>query len=157
MPTDIPANCVPLTGAITSNEHHLVLGQDAARLRLCLRSSPTDCLGYLVIERDGHALTRLAAAARFERARRGRRIGPGHLSAPAAYRRIRLIQLLEIHDGLDAGASPRDLAFGLVFAHHRPLAGATWKGSDERRHTLRLIAEARRLVSGGYRKLLRHA
>ncbi|GAY19943.1 hypothetical protein SFOMI_0465 [Sphingobium fuliginis] len=52
--------------------------------------------------------------------------------------------------------SPRDLAFGLVFPRHRPLAGATWKGSSERRHTLRLIADARRLVISGYRKLLRH-
>ena len=52
--------------------------------------------------------------------------------------------------------SPRDLAFGLVFPRHRPLTGATWKGSGERRHTLRLIADARRLVTSGYRKLLRH-
>jgi hypothetical protein len=40
--------------------------------------------------------------------------------------------------------------------NHRPLAGAVWKGSSERRQVLRLIADARRLVLSGYRKLLLH-
>lgn len=75
---------------------------------------------------------------------------------PSTYQRARHIQLLRVHDALEAGASSRDLAFGLVFRGHRPLVGAIWKGSGERRHVLRLIAEARRMVSNGYRALLRH-
>lgn len=64
--------------------------------------------------------------------------------------------MLAIHDALDAGVGPRHIAFGLVFRRHRPLTGATWKGSSERRHTLRLIADARRLAASGYRDVLRH-
>ena len=75
---------------------------------------------------------------------------------PTGYQRARLTQLLALRDALDAGASTRDVAFGLVMPNHRPLAGQDWKGSGERRHVLRLIAEARRLVNGGYRKILRH-
>lgn len=75
---------------------------------------------------------------------------------PTRYQRIRFVHFLALHDALEAGASTRDIAFELVFPNHRPLAGAIWKGSGERRHVLRLIADARRLVEGGYRNLLRH-
>ena len=57
---------------------------------------------------------------------------------------------------MNEGRPPRDLAFGLVMPNHRPIAGAVWKGSSERRQVLRLIADARRLVASGYRKLLLH-
>ena len=87
---------------------------------------------------------------------RGLRSGPDLAASPFSYRRNKLTQLLNLDDSLDAGASPRELAFGLVFPRLHPFAGATWKGSSERRHTLRLIAEARRLVNGGYLRLLKH-
>jgi hypothetical protein len=106
--------------------------------------------------RDQFVAHRLAAAARFERAIRGLHIGSDRASSPSAYRRSRLARLLTIHDALDDGADARDIAFGLVFRRNRPLVGASWKGSDERRHTLRLIADSRRLVKSGYLKLLRH-
>lgn len=152
----LPPGFEPLAAATTPNEQHLVIARDAARLRLCVRSAYTGYPRCLIIPHDDCAALRLAAAARYERVTRGLRLGPDRAGAPSAYRRARLVQLLAIFDGIDAGASTRDLAYGLVFTRDRPLVGATWKGSDERRHTLRLIAEARRLVSGGYRKLLRH-
>jgi Uncharacterized conserved protein (DUF2285) len=152
----LPPGFEPLADHSDIQEHHLVAASGAARLRLCLRAAPPRCPDCLIILRDQCAALRLAAAARFERGTRGLRIGPDRAASPSAYRRSRLVQLLAIHDGLDAGADPRDLAFGLVFPRHRPLIGATWKGSGERRHTLRLIADARRLVTGGYRRLLRH-
>jgi hypothetical protein len=152
----LPPGFEPLADHSERNEHHLVAAKDTARLRLCLRAAPPRCPNCLVILHDQCAAVRLAAAARFERVTRGLRLGPDRAASPSAYRRSRLVQLLSIHDALDAGADPRDLAFGLIFPRQPPLIGATWKGSSERRHTLRLIAGARRLVTGGYRKLLRH-
>lgn len=152
----LPPGFEPLADHSDRNEHHLVVAKDTARLRLCLRATTPRCPDCLVILRDRCAVVRLAAAARFERVTRGLRLGPDRAASPSAYRRFRLVQLLSIHDALDAGADQRDIAFGLVFPRHRLLIGATWKGSSERRHTLRLIADARRLVTGGYRKLLRH-
>lgn len=146
----------PLAAHSSPEEHHLVVARRGARLRICLRAGPAHLPDCIVIPRDRCASVRLAAAAHFERVTRGLRPGPDHAASPSAYRRSRLAQLLTIHDALEAGAGPRDLAFDLVFRRHRPLVGATWKGSSERRHTLRLIAEARRLVAGEYRKLLRH-
>ncbi|MGE4304586.1 MAG: DUF2285 domain-containing protein [Novosphingobium sp.] len=110
----------------------------------------------MIILHDRYASVRLAAAIRFERVARGHRLRPDRAASPSAYRRSRLALLLSVRDALDAGSSPRDLAFGLIFPRLRPLTGATWKGSGERRHTLRLIAETRYLVNGGYRTLLLH-
>lgn len=152
----LPPGLEPLANESSPTEHHLVMAYGAARLRLCLRAAPSGCPDCLIIQHDRSAATRLAAATRFERVTRGIRLGPDRSASPSAYRRSRLALLLSIHDALDAGAGPRDLAFSLVFPRQHPLVGATWKGSGERRHTLRLIAEARRLANGGYRKLLRH-
>lgn len=152
----LPPGFEPLVKESSPTEHHLVAAYGTARLRLCLRAAPSGCPDCLIILHDRCAATRLAAATRFERVTRGLRLGPDRSASPSAYRRSRLAMLLGIHDALDAGAGPRDLAFSLVFPRQHPLIGATWKGSGERRHTLRLIAEARRLANGGYRKLLRH-
>lgn len=152
----LPPGFEPLADQSHGHEHHLVVARDAARLRLCLRLAPPRCGDCLIILRDQCATVRLAAATRFERITRGLRLCPDRAASPSTYRRSRLVQLLAIHDALSAGANTRDLAFGIVFPRHRPLVGATWKGSGERRHTLRLIADARRLVTAGYRKLLRH-
>lgn len=152
----LPPDFESLAEAISKCEHHMVIALGIARLRLCLRPVPSMCPACLIILHDQSTAIRLAAAARFDRAIQGGRLVPDRSSAPSAYRRARLVLLLGIHDGLDAGASSHDLAFGLVFRGHRPLVGAIWKGSGERRHVLRLIAEARRMVDGGYRKLLRH-
>jgi hypothetical protein len=152
----LPPGFEPLADHSDQTVHHLVLAKDTARLRLCLRAAPPRCPDCLVILRDQYTAVRLAAATRFERVTRGLRLSPDRAALPSGYRRSRLVQLLSIQDALDAGADTHDLAFGLVFPRHRPLIGATWKGSSERRHTIRLIADARRLVTGGYRKLLRH-
>ncbi|MDF0542771.1 DUF2285 domain-containing protein [Sphingobium sp. H39-3-25] len=154
--TPLPPAVELLVHESSPTEHHLVAAQGTTRLRLCLRAAPSNCPDCLIIPHDECASVRLAAATRFERVTRGLRPGPDRAASPSAYRRSRLALLLGIHDALNAGASPRDLAFSLVFPRLRPLVGATWKGSGERRHTLRLIAEARHLVNSGYHKLLRH-
>ena len=146
----------PIAEAFGDNEHHVVAASGRARLRLCLRECKAPCPDCLIILHDPSTAVRLAAAARFERVTRGLRSRPDHAASPSSYRRIKLTQLLNLHDALDAGASPRELAFGLVFPRLHSFAGATWKGSGERRHTLRLIAEARRFVNGGYLQLLKH-
>ena len=152
----LPPGFEPLADHGDSQDHHLVFGKDATRLRLCLRVASPHFSDSLVILRDQWTAVRLAAATRFERVTRGLRLGPDRAASPSTYRRSRLVQLLAIHDALSAGANPRDLAFGIVFPRHRPLVGATWKGSGERRHTLRLIADARRLTVNGYLGLLLH-
>ena len=155
-PVVVPTGFDLLAEARASSERHLVFALGDTRIRLCLRLAAGRDADCLVILRDAFASARLAAAARYERVTRGDRPRADPSATPTHYLRTRLVQLLAIHDALDAGASSRDIAFDLVFAGHRPFAGARWKGSGERRHTLRLIAETRRTVGGGYRQLLLH-
>ena len=146
----------PLVESATITERNLVYAQGTARLRLCVRLVPARAVPAISIPCDATCALRLAATSSLQRVMRGDRIAAGRTALPTTNQRMRYIRLLRIHDALEAGASARDLAFGLVFPNHRPLAGAIWKGSGERRHVLRLIADARRLVATGYRRLLLH-
>lgn len=156
LPASLPPGCEPIAEATIDAGHHIVLASGPARLRLCVRHAPRAAAPSYSIACDASCALRLAAASRLERATRGGRLLLDRAGLPTSYQRLRFVQFLAIYDALEAGASVRDLAFGLVFPNHRPLASAIWKGSGERRHVLRLIAKARRLVGGGYRQLLRH-
>jgi hypothetical protein len=152
----LPRDFEPLADHSSSQERHLVMAKCTTRLRFCLRAVPVQCPDRLMILRDQSAAIRLAAASRFERMMRGVRPVSNCAASLSFYRRTKLVQLLTILDALDVGSDPRDIAFSLIFPRHQPLVGATWKGSGERRHTLRLIAEARLLVDARYRHLLKH-
>ncbi|BBB13972.1 DUF2285 domain-containing protein [Sphingopyxis sp. FD7] len=154
--TPLPPGFEPLVKDTSPTEHHLVAARGAARLRLCVRHAPSRSVPAFSIPCDAACALRLAAASRLQRVTRGDRIAADRAVLPTTNQRRRYTGLLRIHDALEAGASSRDLAFGLVFPNHRPLAGAIWKGSGERRHVLRLIADARRLIEAGYRRLLLH-
>jgi hypothetical protein len=114
------------------------------------------CSDHLVIPRDGLTALRLAAALRFEQAARGRRHGRDRSAMPTFYQRLRFVRLLSICDAVAAGASAREVAYEIVLRNRPLFSSADWKGSGERRHVVRLIAEARRLVNRGYLKILRH-
>jgi hypothetical protein len=67
--------------------------------------------------------------------------------------RRQLILRLRALDGHAEGTTLRDLARGL-FGGDRVPDGAAWKTHDLRSSTLRLLATARAIRDGGYRKLL---
>lgn len=152
----LPSGSESLVEIATREERHIVAAHGTARLRLCVRLAPSRAVPAYAIPCDSACALRLAAASRLQRVTRGDRIMADRAVLPTPNQSRRYTGLLRIHDALEAGASSRDLAFGLVFPNHRPLAGAIWKGSGERRHVLRQIADARRLVAVGYRKLLLH-
>lgn len=74
---------------------------------------------------------------------------------PSALQRRRLALLLAVHDAWAAGASNREIGLGLVYPWLAGTDALAWKGMSERRRVQRLVAEARALVAGGYRALLR--
>ncbi len=108
----------------------------------------------MVVILDAHASKRLAASAVAETVLSQQKAIKSNAPMPTANQRRRLVQMLLVHDALRGGASIRDIAFGFIFPRSRPLTGAEWKGSSERRHTHRFIAELREMVRAGYRKLL---
>lgn len=72
---------------------------------------------------------------------------------PTRYDRARLSRLLAVADAGATGASARDIAFELIFPHSSPLGGNDWKDSSEQRQTRRLIAQAARMIDGGFWRL----
>lgn len=146
---------LPLARYRDLQDRHLVLGCGAARLRLCLRHIPGREAACIVLGHDDLLAVRLNAATRYARAA-VRKAGTHEGALPTGYQRARLARLLAIADALALGASARDIAFAIVFPRHAPLHGPVWKGSGERRHTLRLIRHARLLTGGGHAGLLRN-
>lgn len=152
----LPPSSEALVDVSLDKERHAVVACGMTRLRLCVRRESARSVAAFSIHCDGICGLRLAAAARLERVVRGGRVSLDRSALPTAYQRLRYTTLLEILDALQAGASSRDLAYDFFFRRHRPLSGAMWKGSSERRHVLRQIADARRIVAAGYRSLLIH-
>jgi hypothetical protein len=97
---------------------------------------------------------RLAAAERFCRRLLGMAAGPPALR-PTPYRRQHLLTLLQVLDGLRAGASQRELAASLIHRKVRRYDPAEWTDSAERKCIRRWLKEAVELRDGGYIRLLR--
>ncbi|MDE1943841.1 MAG: DUF2285 domain-containing protein [Betaproteobacteria bacterium] len=139
---------------LIGDERHLVLRSGAVRIRLCLRQSSDRVAPTFVITVDAYAVKRLAVAGIAELVLQGANVRLPKRLAPTPYQCRRLIQMLRLHDALQGGAAVRDVAFGLIFPRMTPLTGAAWKGSGERRHAHRLVAQVRQMIGGGYRRLL---
>lgn len=140
---------------------HLVMRSDDGRDRLLVRDAgPDDDLACTLIA-DGSLEMRAAAATSLLSSRRGARAkvsGRGR-PRPSRFQVHRLSLLLRVADELaavDAGeVSMRDIAMKTAYPWLIPGRSIEWKGSAERRQTQRLVSEARGLVEGGYRNLLR--
>lgn len=125
------------------------------RFRLWINpDKPIDDL-HIILSNDAFILARTEAQFRFLTHLLGAAVDDrGQIESVTPYRRQRLSQLLQIFDARADGASVRDVAYGCIFRNTVRLAGAGWKGSSEKRHTLRLLATAQRMVKQGYLSLL---
>jgi hypothetical protein len=98
---------------------------------------------------DADLAIRLTALDAVERLLNGRAAGSDPLSAQARKRAGLLLRAL---DGRAEGASYRDIAEHVLAARIDP---GTWRTSPVRDVAIRLCRTARRLMGGGYRRLLR--
>ncbi|WP_082731334.1 MULTISPECIES: DUF2285 domain-containing protein [unclassified Sphingomonas] len=150
------SSCKALAEVSTPVGKHLVYTRGSCRLRFCVRYRAALPVPAVSIPCGETYELRIAAVTRMHLITRASSFTSQGAHVITHNQRLRLTRFLAIHDALVAGASSRDLAYGLIFPNHRPLVGATWKASSERRQVLRLIAQARSLVSGGYRDILLH-
>lgn len=66
-----------------------------------------------------------------------------------------LLRILDyLADSGAAGPTVREIASEVVYNRANPSRATEWKTSSERRHTQRLVREARVMMQGGYVKLL---
>lgn len=142
-----------------SDGRHLVLSDTDGFHHVWVRDTlPRQPLAYVIV-RDAAIEARRQAAWRLDRRLAGappsRRIGGFR---PTRFQRRRLNLLLDILDMIHVTAAPPtsyEIAQQLIYRDLTIGRGADWKSSSERRRTLRLIGQARRLTNGGYRDLLR--
>lgn len=140
---------------IADDGRHIVIADRRDRHRVWLRDATLSDPTAFVLPAGADFATRLAATARLER--RLRRLPPDrddNAAQPTPFQRQHLVVLLRLIDAASANATRREMAFTLIYPRPTPLTGAAWKGSNERRRTLRLVAEATRMMRGGYRALL---
>jgi hypothetical protein len=133
---------------------HLILSCRDIRLRVCITSALERTELAFVIPANCLAERGLEAARQLTALQRG---NPKAFTrppfTPTRYDRARLARLLAVADAGATGASARDIAFELVFPHSSPLGGNDWRDSSEQRQTRRLIAQAARMIDGGFWRL----
>lgn len=95
---------------------------------------------------------RLESVARLLAALHGRAIPPD--TRLTQQRRARLRRMLQAFDGHRAGATQQEIA--QVIFRLRPLAREDWQASSARHAIKTLLKDARAMIAGGYRALLRH-
>lgn len=142
----------------SGGERHLVLEDGSRRHRLLVRQAVGRTPTYR-ISADDHVNARLGAVIALHGSPQnssGTRIL--HQLTPSAYQRHRFGMLLRILDYLAdsgaAGPTVREIASEVVYNRANPSRATEWKTSSERRHTQRLVREARVMMQGGYVKLL---
>ena len=135
-------------------DQHLILSCNAIRLRVCVTVTPERIEPAFVIPANPLAAVRLEAARQLCTLQMG---NPKAFArppfTPTRYDRARLSRLLAVADAGATGASARDIAFEVVFPNSLLLGGSDWKDSSEQRQTRRLIAQAARMIDGGFWQL----
>ena len=132
---------------------HLILADRNGDEHLWICGPPNQPMA-IMLPIGSDSLIRLASAERLYRRLKGIATGPPVLRPPP-FRRSHLLTLLQVLDGHHMGASPRELAAGLIDRNVRDYNAAEWADCRERKRINRWITEAVELRDGGYVRLLR--
>lgn len=113
-------------------------------------SGETIAVAVVPLGLDG--FDRIEAIRRFLSALHGRAIPPDRRLT--RQQRLRLRRMLRAFDGYRAGATQQEIAQVILNTEH--LHRDEWQASSARHAIKSLLRDARAMVAGGYRKLLRH-
>lgn len=135
---------------------HLTLRSRHGTLRIAIPRDTGETSLTAMIPIDCHLAQRYRALARLQAHVDGV-VYPANVGTdtPTSYQCYRLNLLLQIIDLMAVpGTTARDVAMQAIYSEQNLGRAAEWKGSSERRHTFRLIREAREMMTTGYRALL---
>ena len=146
-----------LVEAKTEAGRHMVLAGRRARHRLRMMHAPKR--GGYFVPGDASLPVRLAALGAFHDHGSRQAVGLRKALRPTSYQRHRLSLLLAILDRMQQPSSEpatvRQIVRDLMCSGLEHERAIEWKTSSYRRQAQRLIAEARRMMTTGYRDLLR--
>ncbi|MDD9718705.1 DUF2285 domain-containing protein [Dinoroseobacter sp. PD6] len=130
--------------------HHLLGVGGQLRLQV-LQSDPDDDALVAIIPLDQEGFTRLDAVFRLLAQLHGRVVPDD--KRLTRQKRLRAKRMLQAYDGHMARASQREIA-EVVFRLSR-VSRDEWQSASERFAVMALLRDARKMVDGGYRMLLR--
>lgn len=116
----------------------------------CTLDGDTFAAAVIPLGLDG--FDRIEAVLRFLSALHGRAIPPD--TRLTLQQRARLRRMLRAFDGYRAGATQQEIANVILNTGH--IGRDEWQASSARHAVKALLRDARSMVAGGYRKLLRH-
>lgn len=150
--TNIPSAIrrVHVTADGTARDFRFALG-NGQHLQI-LDCADSDRIAVAVVPLDLDGFDRIEAIRRFLAALHGRAIPPD--TRLTRQQRARLRRMLQAFDGHRAGATQQEIAQVLLKIPH--LDRDEWQASSARHAVKSLLRDARSMVAGGYRKLLRH-
>lgn len=130
--------------------HHLLDAGGQRRLQI-LQEDPEANALVAIVPLDQNGFARLDAVFRLLTQLHGRAIPPD--KRLTRQKRLRAKRMLQAYDGHVAGASQREMA-EVVFRLSR-VSRDEWQSAPERFAVMALLRDARKMVDGGYRVLLR--
>jgi len=146
-PTILPTGT---TNRAQDGLHHLLDAGGQRRLQILQSDSDADAL-VAIVPLDQDAFVRLDAIYRLLAQLHGRKVPVD--KRLTRQKRLRAKRMLQAFDGRSAGASQREIA-EVVFQLSR-VSRDEWQSAPERFAVIRLIRDARAMVEGSYRSLLR--
>ena len=130
---------------------HMLLEPGAAHRLQLLLTAPEGVADAAIIPLDPDGFARLEAVYRLLARMYGRKIPP---DSRLTHQRLRRAQLmLRAFDGRETGATLREIA--QVLYNLPPLSRDEWQSASQRYAVMTLLRDARKMVDGGYRALLR--
>lgn len=130
---------------------HLLLEPGTSHRLQLLRTGPEGAAHAALIPLDADGFLRLEAVYRLLASAHGRKLPP---DSRLTHQRLRRAQLmLRAHDGREAGATQREIA--KVLYRLPPMSRDEWQSASQRYAVMALLRDARKMVEGGYRALLR--
>lgn len=114
--------------------------------------APVSSPAVAIIPLDIDGFGRLEAAHRLLAALHGRAIPPD--TRLTRQQRTRARRMLQAFDGSRHGATQQDIARALF--RIGPVSRDEWQASSTRHAVMALLRDARAMIAGGYRNLLRH-
>lgn len=133
--------------------HRLYDLGDGDRIQILQTGQPRDAEKFAaIVPLDLEGFDRLEAIHRLLAALHGRAIPPD--TRLTRQQRKRLRRMLRAVDGYRDGATQQDIA--QIIFHLDRLSRDEWQASWARQAIKSLLRDARAMIAGGYRKLLRH-
>lgn len=145
-----------LANVTTSDGRHVLLADADGYHQVCFVGGRHPRGSSFVIPRDGDRAVRMHAVQRLERRLAGERSGPLLRSLQLSpHQRSQFTLQLRALDGVEDGASRREIAAVLLNPQARDIPAIEWTNAALRKRINRIIARATFMMKGGYLALLR--